>query len=144
MVAHHFSRVQVGETLSNLRNRSVGFLLDLKNDCLSRRLMSIVRLNDTVSVEWSGMVYVTSHNRRRKCIGENGERTEETQEIAYTKMQKSNLTHIKLSAISSTTPSPMPKTIAIWFFFSFASSAISPSSRFFVARTVRVGSMRWV
>ncbi|KAJ5960480.1 uncharacterized protein N7479_007630 [Penicillium vulpinum] len=43
--------------------------------------------------------------------------------------------YIKLSTMSSTTPSPMPKTIAIWFFFSFASSAIPPSPGFFVART---------
>lgn len=59
VVAHHFSSVQVGETLSNLRNRSLGFFLELKNDCLSRRLMSIVRLDDTVRMGWSGMVYIT-------------------------------------------------------------------------------------
>lgn len=39
--------------------------------------------------------------------------------------------------MSSTTPSPIPKTIAIWFFFSFVSSAISPSPGSFVARTGR-------
>lgn len=58
MVAHHFSSVQVGETLSSLRNRSLGFFLDLRNDRLSRRLMSIVRLDDIVRMKWTGMLYV--------------------------------------------------------------------------------------
>lgn len=73
VVAHHFSSVQVGETLSNLRNRSLGFFLDLRNDCLSRRLMSIVRLEDTVRTGWTGMVYVTCNTDRGNVSARMGE-----------------------------------------------------------------------
>ena len=142
MAVHHFSSVQVGETLSNLRNRSLEFFFDPRNDCLSRRLTIIVRLEDIVRIRGSDTVYVTCNTDGGNVSVRMG--TEETQEIAFHKMQmNSHLTHIKLSTMSSTTPSPMPKTIAMWFFFSFVSSAISPSPGFFVARVVKVASMRW-
>lgn len=85
VVVHQFSSVQIGETLSNFRNRSLGFFLDLRTDCLSRRLMSIVRLDDTVRMTWNSMANVTSHTDGGN-LSARMKRNKETQEIRCNKM----------------------------------------------------------
>jgi hypothetical protein len=69
VVAHHFSSVQIGATASKLRKRSSGSFFERRNDCRSRRLMTIVRLGDTIStllhvIRMNGMYQKTKKQKK--------------------------------------------------------------------------------